>query len=163
MGEVSKGGRRPLLALGHPIGASGTPVGKGVPRGNGVPPGRKNPKKPEVSWHTTFAESLVCYTFCPGWRGKGEARSDADAFSHQEIRRWDGAAAIIPSPDFGRDKRYIKPPSLVSRPAAATPATSPQMRLQHLPEVCSPAEPKCDGWYAPQKHGCSSCPNPPAE
>ena len=27
--------------------------------------------------------------------------------------------AIILPPDFGRDKRYIKPPSLVSRPAAA--------------------------------------------
>ena len=24
---------------------------------------RKNPKKPAVSWHTTFTESLVCYTF----------------------------------------------------------------------------------------------------
>ena len=55
------------------------------------------------SWHTTFGESLVCYTFCPGWRGKGDARSGAGTFPH----------------DFGRDKRYIQPPSLVSRPAAA--------------------------------------------
>lgn len=72
------------------------------------------------SWHTTFGESLVCYTFCPGWRGKGAARSGAVTFPHQEIRQWDGAAAIIPLPDFGRDKRYIQPPSLVPRPAAAT-------------------------------------------
>ena len=68
------------------------------------------------SWHTTFGESLVCYTFCPGWRGKGAARSGAVTFPHQEIRQWDGAAAIIPLPDFGRDKRYIQPPSLVPRP-----------------------------------------------
>ncbi len=43
------------------------------------------------SWHTTFGESLVCYTFCPGWRGKGDVRSGADTLPHQEIRRWDGA------------------------------------------------------------------------
>lgn len=65
------------------------------------------------SWHTTFGESLVCYTFCPGWRGKGAARSGAVTFPHQEIRQWDGAAAIIPLPDFGRDKRYIQPSSPV--------------------------------------------------
>ena len=64
-------------------------------------------------------KSLVCYTFCPGWRGKGAARSGADTFPHQEIMRQDGAAATIPPPDFGMDKRYIQPPSLVSRPAAA--------------------------------------------
>ena len=63
------------------------------------------------SWHTTFGESLVCYTFCPGWRGKGAARSGAVTFTHQKIRRRDGAAAIIPLPDFGRGKRYIQPPS----------------------------------------------------
>ena len=32
------------------------------------------------SGHTTFVESLVCYTFCPGWRGKG-ARGLAQALS----------------------------------------------------------------------------------
>lgn len=73
------------------------------------------------SWHTTFGESLVCYTFCPGWRGKGTVQSGADAFPHQEIRRQNGASAIIPPPDFRRDKRYIQPPSLVLRPAVATP------------------------------------------
>lgn len=36
--------------------------------------------------------------------------------------------AIIPPPDFGRDKRYIKPPSLVHRPAAAALAV-PGMHL----------------------------------
>ena len=35
------------------------------------------------SWHTTFGESLVCYTFCPGWCGKGAARSGAGTFPHQ--------------------------------------------------------------------------------
>ena len=75
---------------------------RGNPRGGDLP-----------SWHTTFGESLVCYTFCPGWRGKGAARSGAVTFPHQEIRQWDGAAAIIPLPDFGRDKRYIQPPSPV--------------------------------------------------
>ena len=39
------------------------------------------------SWHTTFVESLVCYTFCPSWRGKGAARFGAGTFPHQEIRR----------------------------------------------------------------------------
>ena len=72
------------------------------------------------SWHTTFGESLVCYTFCPGWRGKGAARSGADTFPHQEISPGNGAAATISWADFGRGKRYIKPPSLVLRPAAAT-------------------------------------------
>ena len=62
------------------------------------------------SWHTTFGESLVCYTFCPGWRGKGAARSGADTFPHQESRQRDGAAAIIPLSAFGRGKRYIQPP-----------------------------------------------------
>ena len=33
--------------------------------------GRKNSKKPAVSWHTTFAESLVCYTFAKGMRAGG--------------------------------------------------------------------------------------------
>ena len=70
-------------------------------------------------WHTTFGESLVCYTFCPGWRGKGAARSGADAFPHQKISLRNGASAIISRADFGRGERYIKPPSLVLRPAAA--------------------------------------------
>ncbi len=69
------------------------------------------------SWHTTFGESLVCYTFCPGWRGKGAARSGAGTFPHQKISPGNGRISWA---DFGRDKRYIKPPSLVLRPAAAT-------------------------------------------
>ena len=96
------------------------------------------------SWHTTFGESLVCYTFCPGWRGKGAARSGAVTFPHQEIRQWDGAAAIIPLPDFGRDKRYIQPPSRRSDIANGPiigPASHPSGRevkpltgrLYHLP------------------------------
>ena len=36
-------------------------------------------------------KSRVCYTFCPGWRGKGAAQFGADTFPHQEIRRRDGA------------------------------------------------------------------------
>ena len=55
-------------------------------------------------------KSLVCYPFCPGWRGKGAARSGADTFPHQESRQRDGAAAIIPLSAFGRGKRYIQPP-----------------------------------------------------
>ena len=43
------------------------------------------------SWHTTFVESLVCYTFCPDWCGKGAARFGADTFTHQEIGQPDGA------------------------------------------------------------------------
>lgn len=54
-------------------------------------------------------KSPVCYTFCPGWRGKGTARPGANTFPHQESRRGDGAAAIISPPDFGRGKRYIQP------------------------------------------------------
>lgn len=71
------------------------------------------------SWHTTFGESLVCYTFCPGWRGKGAARSGADAFQRQEIRRWGGAQQSSHPLDFGRGKRYIKPSSIAHRPAEA--------------------------------------------
>ena len=89
-------------------------------------------------------KSLVCYTFCPGWRGKGAARSGAVTFPHQEIRQWDGAAAIIPLPDFGRDKRYIQPPSRRSDIANGPiigPASHPSGRevkpltgrLYHLP------------------------------
>ena len=80
-------------------------------------------------------KSLVCYTFCPGWRGKGAARSGADTFPHQEIMRQDGAGATIPPPDFGRDKRYIQPPSRrgginaaacsTDRPARPAPFSSP--------------------------------------
>ena len=51
------------------------------------------------SWHTTFGESLVCYTFCPGWRGKGAARSGAVTFPHQEIRQW-----VIPFVPAGAGK-----------------------------------------------------------
>ena len=63
-----------LIALGHPIGASSIPVDKGIPKGNRVllclgcsegivfPFDRKNPKKPAVSWHTTFlGKSSVLY------------------------------------------------------------------------------------------------------
>ncbi len=62
------------MALGHPIGSSSIPVGKGIPKGNSVllclgcsegiefPFDRKNPKKPAVSWHTTFpGKSSVLY------------------------------------------------------------------------------------------------------
>jgi hypothetical protein len=57
-----------------PIGASSIPVGKGISKGNSVslclgcsegivfPIDWKNPKKPEVSWHTTFTrKSSVLY------------------------------------------------------------------------------------------------------
>ena len=62
------------MALGHPIGASSIPVGKGIQRGTvfsfawgcseGIvfPFDRKNPKKPAGSWHTTFlGKSSVLY------------------------------------------------------------------------------------------------------
>lgn len=83
------------------------------------------------SWHTTFGESLVCYTFCPGWRGKGAARSGAVTFPHQEIRQWDGAAAIIPLPDFGRGKRYISP-----RPSSLVPPQRHRQRTNF--PICEP-------------------------
>ena len=64
------------LALGHPIGASGALLagesnGDSVPVGSGFQRrqrclGRKNPMKPEVSWHTTFPEkSSVLYLLRP--------------------------------------------------------------------------------------------------
>ena len=61
-----------LIALGHPIGASSIPVGKGISKGNSVllclgcsegiefPFDWKNPKKPAVSWHTTFLRKVQC-------------------------------------------------------------------------------------------------------
>lgn len=62
--------------LGHPIGASSTLLagefkGDSVPVGSGFQRrqsclGRKNPMKPEVSWHTTFPEkSSVLYLLWP--------------------------------------------------------------------------------------------------
>lgn len=52
------------MTLGHPIGASSIPVGIGYPEGNSVPLGGRFPKKGSAHpWHTTFRESLVCYTF----------------------------------------------------------------------------------------------------
>ena len=129
------------------------PVGMGVPRGNGVPPGRKNPKKPAVSWHTTFAESLVCYTFCPGWRGKGAVLWPHRHFSvpagQVDFAQVYDAKSACPGvgdgekseverrifPRHRRDKRYIKPPSRRSdisvavcaadRPARFAPFSSP--------------------------------------
>ena len=79
---------RQSVALGHPIGASsallaGESKGDGVPVGSGFQRrrrclggrnpkegstllGRKNPMKPEVSWHTTFPEkSSVLYLLRP--------------------------------------------------------------------------------------------------
>lgn len=53
-----------LFGSGFPIGASSIPVGKGCPEGNSVPYGRRFPKEGNAHpWHTTFRESLVCYTF----------------------------------------------------------------------------------------------------
>lgn len=59
-----------IFTLGHPIGASSIPVGKGISKGNSVllclgcsegivfPFDRKNPKKPAVSWHTIFRRKV---------------------------------------------------------------------------------------------------------
>ena len=71
---VSKG--KYHLGSGFPIGASSIPVGKGILKGNRVllclgcsegiefPFDRKNPKKPAVSWHTTFlGKSSVLYLY----------------------------------------------------------------------------------------------------
>ena len=71
---VSKGEYH--LGSGFPIGASSIPVGKGILKGNRVllclgcsegiefPFDRKNPKKPAVSWHTTFlGKSSVLYLY----------------------------------------------------------------------------------------------------
>ena len=62
------------FGAGFPIGASSIPGGKGILKGNSVllclgcsegiefPFDRKNPKKPAVSWHTTFlGKSSVLY------------------------------------------------------------------------------------------------------
>ena len=50
------------LALGHPIGAAASLLARGFQRGTAFPFGRKNPKKPAVSWHTTFlGKSSVLY------------------------------------------------------------------------------------------------------
>ncbi len=58
------------LTLGHPIGASSIPIGKGISKGNSVslclgcsegiafPFDRKNPKKSAVSWHTIFRRKV---------------------------------------------------------------------------------------------------------
>ena len=56
-------GKAPL-ALGHPIGASSIPVGKGSLEGNSVPLGGRFPKEGRPSLAHDFpSESLVCYTF----------------------------------------------------------------------------------------------------
>ena len=75
------------------------------------------------SWHTTFGtewkKSSVLYLLSRLARERGGAiwRRHFPAPGNQ-VAGW--STAIIPPPDFGRDKRYIKPPSLVPRPAAAT-------------------------------------------
>lgn len=54
-------------------------------------------------------EKVVCVIpFVPAGAEKGmDGRTVA--FPHQESRQRNGAAAIIPLPAFGRDKRYIHP------------------------------------------------------
>lgn len=68
------------------------------------------------SWHTTFGESLVClYLLSRLARERGGAvwRRHFPAPGNQAVG-W--SAAIIPPPDFERDKRYIKP-----RPSSFVP------------------------------------------
>ncbi len=84
------------------------------------------------SWHTTFGESLVCYTFCPGWRGKGAAPpTRAQRSGSRGEKRSKGAGEVLGDSrtrslvDFATtwDKRYINPPSLV--PPRRQPRTRP--------------------------------------
>ena len=58
MREVSKGGQRPLLALGHPIGASSIPVGIRYPKGNSVALGRGIQRGQRPPWHTIFRRKV---------------------------------------------------------------------------------------------------------
>lgn len=71
------------------------------------------------SWHTTLlAKSSVLYLLPQLAREKGCAGGHPLSCTRKSAREM-GAAATISLADFGRGKRYIKPPSLVSRPAAA--------------------------------------------
>ena len=83
------------------------------------------------SWHTTFGESLVCYTFCPGWRGKGAARSGAVTFRHQEIRRRDGAQQSSHCLILGGTKGIYSP-----RPSSPVPPQRHRQRADN--RACEP-------------------------
>ena len=62
------------LALGYPIGASSTPVGKGSPEGNSVPLGGRFPKEGNAFLGTRFSVGksnvlYLCFRLTPG-RGR---------------------------------------------------------------------------------------------
>jgi len=94
---------------------------------HGYPTPRKwrgNPRGiPPLLAHDFRRKSSVLYLLSRLARERGGAvwRRHFPAPGNQAVG-W--SVAIIPPPDFERDKRYIKPPSLVLRPAAAAAMVS---------------------------------------
>lgn len=80
------------------------------------------------SWHTTFGESLVCYTFCPGWRGKGAARSlSRTRKSGSEMERQQSSHCLI----LGGTKGIYSP-----RPSSPVPPQRHRQRADN--RACEP-------------------------
>ena len=127
----------------------GFPFPRGHPIGAGSPVGWKNPKKPEVSWHTTFRESLVCYTFGSRGKRKGDAQGRRRDFPlTAERRAWWGGYPLCPpfgqrrligaNAEIGRRgiQRYINPLQRRS-PSYPYPAISRRIRLSAAVSSCS--------------------------
>ena len=58
MREVSKGGQRPPLGSGFPIGASSIPIDIGYPKGNSVALGGGIQRGQRAPWHTIFRRKV---------------------------------------------------------------------------------------------------------
>ena len=81
------------------------------------------PKGAVPLWHTTLlAKSSVLYLLPRLARERGCAGGHPLSCTRKSAREM-GTEATISLADFGRGKRYIKPPSLVSRPAVAASPT----------------------------------------
>ena len=108
-------GKAPL-SLGHPIGASSIPVGKGSLEGNSVPLGGRFPKGFPLGTRLSLGKSSVLYALSALLRKCGCHRGGQGHLKQQENRTviaWRGAASAgLVSP---ADRAYMKAPSLVPR------------------------------------------------
>ena len=84
--------------------------------------GRKRrgiPKGASPLAHCFAAQSVVCYTFCPGWRGEGDAMREAAPFMRQENGRGYRSGSGHSRAHFREGTEGI-PLAPVLRPAVAT-------------------------------------------
>ncbi len=103
--KVSKGGRRSPFGSGSSNRCEQQPVGMGFHRGTAF-----------HLAHDFALQSLVCYTFCDHWRGKGAAGRGQTLFSDSRTERFCNAVIIakliclggVDRENFGAARRNIR-------------------------------------------------------